>query len=315
MEEKTVNAPLKIEPKRRGMRKSYGEHIFDAFNILFMLFLMVIMLFPFWNTIVTSFNDARDSIRGPLFFLPRVPTLYNYKIVFGNKSLLTAGFISVARTVLGTVAGVVLSFMLSYVLSVKTFVFRKFFNIFLMLTMYINAGLIPTYLLFKDLHLLNSFWVYIVPSLVGAFNVIILRTYISSLPDSYAEAAKIEGAGELRIMFTIIFPLCMPVIATVALWIAVGQWNSWFDTYIYNPGNSKLTTLQYEMMKIISSSMQQSTSQPEYITNQRVGTSNTVTPNSLRAAITVICTVPILFVYPFLQKYFVKGVQIGGVKE
>jgi len=297
------------------MRKSYGEHIFDAFNIVLMLLLMVIMLFPFWNTIITSFNDARDSIKGPLFLLPRVATMYNYKIVFGNKSLLIAGVVSVARTVLGTVLGVVLSFMLAYVLSVKAFVFRKFFNIFLMLTMYINAGLIPTYLLFKDLHLLNSFWVYIVPSLVGAFNVIILRTYISSLPDSYAEAAKIEGARELRIMFTILFPLCMPVIATVALWIAVGQWNSWFDTYIYNPGNPNLTTLQYEMMKIISSSMQQTTSQPPLNIMQQGGASYTVTPNSLRAAITVICTVPILFVYPFLQKYFVTGVQIGGVKE
>jgi len=315
MEEKIVNAPVK-EPKRRAIRKSRGEHIFDAFNITFMLLLMVIMLFPFWNTIITSFNDARDSIKGPLFLLPRVLSLYNYKIVFSNKDLLTAGMVSVARTLLGTVLSVVLSFMLAYVLSVKAFVLRKFFNIFLMLTMYINAGLIPTYLLFKDLHLLNSFWVYIIPSLVGAFNVIILRTYISSLPDSYVEAAKIEGARELRIMFTIVFPLCMPVIATVALWIAVGQWNSWFDTYIYNPGNPKLTTLQYEMMKIISSSMQQGTaSTPPYITQGQTGPSTTVTSSSLRAAITVICTVPILFVYPFLQKYFVTGVQIGGVKE
>jgi len=302
------------EPKRRNIRKSPGEHIFDAFNVAFMLILMVIMLFPFWNTVITSFNDAQDSVRGTLILLPRVPTLYNYSIVFSNKDLLTAAFISVSRTVLGTVLGVVFSFMLAYVLSVKVFVFRKFFNIFLMLTMYINAGLIPTYFLFRDLHLLDTFAVYIVPSLVGAFNVIILRTYISSLPDSYSEAARIEGAGELRIMFAILFPLCMPVIATVALWIAVGQWNSWFDTYIYNPGNPKLTTLQYEMMKTISSSMQQTTSQSS-AANQRGSTIATVTPNSLRAAITVICTVPILFVYPFLQKYFVTGVQIGGVKE
>jgi len=313
MEENAAAIISNKEPKRR-IKKSPGEHIFDAFNIAFMIILMVIMLFPFWNTVITSFNDAQDSVRGTLFFLPRVPTLYNYSIVFGNKDMLTAAVISVLRTVLGTVLGVVLSFMLAYVLSVKTFVFRKFFNIFLMLTMYINAGLIPTYFLYRDLHLLDSFWVYIVPSLVGAFNVIILRTYISSLPDSYSEAARIEGASEIRIMFAILFPLCMPVIATVALWIAVGQWNSWFDTYIYNPGNKKLTTLQFEMMQTISSSMQQSTSQGSGA-NQRGGNIATVTPNSLRAAITVICTVPILFVYPFLQKYFVTGVQIGGVKE
>jgi putative aldouronate transport system permease protein len=300
----------------KKIKKSLGEHIFDCANFLFMLTIMFIMLYPFWNTVITSFNDARDSIRGSLFFWPRIPTLYNYNIVFSNETLLNAGFISVARTVLGTALSVVLSFMLAYVLSVKTFVFRRFLNVFLVLTMYVNAGLIPTYFLFRDLNLLGSFWVYIIPNLVGAFNVIILRTYISGLPDSYAEAARIEGANEIRIIFTIIFPLCMPVIATVALWIAVGQWNSWFDTYIYNPGQQNLSTLQYEMMKILSSSMQMpGSTTTDYLAQQSGGVSNTVTPNSLRAAITVICTVPILAVYPFLQKYFVKGVQIGGVKE
>jgi len=194
----------------------------------------------------------------------------------------------------------------------KTFIFRRPLNLFLVLTMYVNAGLIPTFFLFRDLGLLESFWVYIAPTLVGAFNVIIIRTYISGLPDSYAEAARIEGAQELKIFFKVIFPLCMPVIATVALWVAVGQWNSWFDTYIYNPGSQRLSTLQFEMMKQISSSMN-TAPPPSYLDGSRGGTN--VTPNSLRAAITVVCTVPILLVYPFLQKYFVKGVQIGGVKE
>ncbi|MDR0197032.1 MAG: carbohydrate ABC transporter permease [Oscillospiraceae bacterium] len=298
------------------IKKSFGEHVFDFCNVVFMLVVMFVMLYPFWNTVITSFNDARDSIRGSLFLWPRLPTLYNYEIVFKNKTLLNAGFISVARTVLGTVLSVTLTFMLAYVLSVKAFLFRRFLNVFLVLTMYVNAGLIPTYFLFRDLGLLDSFWVYIIPNLVGAFNVIILRTYISGLPDSYAEAAKIEGASEIRIIFTIIFPLSMPVIATVALWVAVGQWNSWFDTYIFNPGSQNLSTLQYEMMKILSSSMQMNSGNtPDYLSKQSGGPSNTVTPNSLRAAITVICTVPILLVYPFLQKYFVKGVQIGGVKE
>ena len=223
-----------------------------------------------------------------------------------------AAWVSVARTVLGTVLNVVLSALLAYVLSVKTFIFRRPLNLFLVLTMYINAGLIPTFFLYKNMGLLESFWVYIAPSLIGAFNVIIIRTYISGLPDSYCEAARIEGAGELRIFFTIIFPLCKPVIATVALWVAVGQWNSWFDTYIYNPGSQNLSTLQFEMMKTISSAMQTSPP-PSYLDAARQA--NIVTPNSLRAAITIVCTVPILLVYPFLQKYFVQGVNIGGVKE
>lgn len=296
----------------RKIKKSPGEHVFDTINVIFMVCIMFIMLYPFWNTVVVSFNDARDSVRGGLFFWPRIFSLYNYEIVFSRQELLLAAWISVARTVLGTFLNVILSALLAYILSMKTFIFRRPLNLFLVLTMYVNAGLIPTFFLFRDLGLLESFWVYIAPTLVGAFNVIIIRTYISGLPDSYAEAARIEGAQELKIFFKVIFPLCMPVIATVALWVAVGQWNSWFDTYIYNPGSQRLSTLQFEMMKQISSSMN-TAPPPSYLDGSRGGTN--VTPNSLRAAITVVCTVPILLVYPFLQKYFVKGVQIGGVKE
>jgi len=288
------------------------DRIVDIIIILVMLTIVVVMVYPLWNTLITSFNDSRDSIKGGLYFWPREWTLFNYQSIFKNEALFKAFGTSVARTLITTVFGVMLCGLLAYVLSRKDFMFRKQLTIFMVMTMYINAGLIPQFILYRDLGLYNSFWVYVFPSLVGAFNVIVLRTYINSLPDSLVESAKIDGAGELMIYFRIIFPLTLPAMATIALWIAVGQWNSWFDSYVFAPHQS-LSTLQFEMMKIISSSMQSGARQPDYLAASNA-TRDMVTPNSLRAAMTIVATVPILCIYPFLQKYFVT-VNIGSVKE
>lgn len=295
------------------MRKSVGDKIIDAIIVLFMLFIIIVMLYPMWNTLAISLNDARDSIKGGIYLWPRKWSLYNYQSVFRTDKVFNAFLISVARTVLTTLLNVFFSGLLAFVLSHKDFVLKRFTTIFMLMTMYINAGLIPTYFLYRNLGLINKFWVYILPALVGAFNVIVIRTYINSLPPSLTESAKIDGATEMKTYFHIIVPMCMPVLATVALWVAVGAWNSWFDSYIFATKQS-LSTLQYEMMKIISSSMQQSASQqPDYL-QQSQKQSSMVTPNSLRAAMTMVATVPILVVYPFLQKYFVT-VNIGSVKE
>lgn len=296
------------------MKRSMGEKIFDTANIVFMLLIIVIMLYPLWNTVVISFNDARDSIKGSLYLWPREFTLFNYQSIFKDDAIYNAFWVSVARTVIGTVFNVLFSSMLAYVLSRRTFVLRKFLTTFMVLTMYVNAGVIPQYFLFRDLHLLNNFLVYVAPSLLGAFNVIVIRTYVSSLPESLIESGKIDGARELTIFFRIIFPLCMPVVATVALFVAVGQWNAWMDTFLFASGKQSLSTLQYEMMKILSSSMISGPLQVDYQAEAGKARSM-VTPNSLRAAMTVVATVPILVVYPFLQKYFVKGLNVGSVKE
>ncbi|HAA25855.1 MAG TPA: sugar ABC transporter permease [Ruminiclostridium sp.] len=295
------------------MRKSFGDKIIDVFIVFFMFMVIVVMVYPLWNTLIVSFNDARDSIKGGLYLWPRKWSLFNYQSIFKTDKIFKAFLISVSRTVLTTVLNVFLSGLLAYVLSHKDFVFRRFLTVFMVMTMYINAGLIPQYFLYRSLGLINSFWVYILPSLVGAFNVIVIRTYINSLPPSLVESAKIDGASEMRIYFSIIFPLCLPVLATVALWVAVGSWNSWFDSFIFAP-KQELSTLQYEMMKIIASSMQTGVRQPDYLAEQSQQSRNMVTPNSLRAAMTMVATVPILIVYPFLQKYFVT-VNIGSVKE
>ncbi|AGC67882.1 binding-protein-dependent transport systems inner membrane component [Thermoclostridium stercorarium subsp. stercorarium DSM 8532] len=294
------------------MKKTFGDKVIDAIIVFIMCIVVIIMLYPMWNTLVISFNDALDSIKGGIYFWPRKWTLYNYQSIFKTDKIFRAFLISVARTLLTTVLNVFFSGLLAYVLSHKNFVFRKHLTVFMVMTMYINAGLIPQYFLYRSLGLINKFWVYILPSLVGAFNVIVIRTYINSLPASLVESAKIDGAGELRIYCSIIIPMCLPVLATVALWVAVGAWNSWFDSYIFAP-KQELSTLQYEMMKIIASSMQMGIKQPDYLTESQTSR-NTVTPNSLRAAMTIVATVPILVVYPFLQKYFVT-INIGSVKE
>jgi len=294
------------------MRKSNGGKFVDAIIVFVMCIIIVVMLYPLWNTLITSFNDARDSIKGSLYLWPRQWTLFNYQSIFKTEKVYNAFIVSVARTVITMALNVFFSGLLAYVLSHKEFIFRRFLTVFMVMTMYINAGLIPQYFLYRNLGLIDSFWVYILPALVGAFNVIVIRTYINSLPPSLVESARIDGASELKIYFSIIFPLCLPVLATVALWVAVGSWNSWFDSFIFAP-KQELSTLQYEMMKILSSSMQSGVRQPDYLAESNTSRSM-VTPNSLRAAMTMAATVPILVVYPFLQKYFVT-VNIGSVKE
>jgi len=295
------------------MKKSRGDKVVDWIIVFSMVIIALIMLYPLWNTLVISFNDARDSTKGGIYLWPRIWSTFSYESVFKTNKVFNAFLISVYRTIVGTVVNVVFSALLAYVLSRKHFVLRKSMTIFMVLTMYINAGLIPQYFLFRDLGLINNFWVYVVPAMVGAFNVIVIRTYINGLPESLVESAKIDGATELKVFTWIIVPLSLPVLATIALWVAVGQWNSWFDSFIFAP-RQELSTLQYEMMKILSSSMQQGVRQPDYLAAAAEAARSTVTPNSLRAAMTVVATVPILIVYPFLQKYFVT-VNIGGVKE
>lgn len=298
-------------------RKKYskGDIIFNIFNYTFMMFIVVIMIYPFWNTIVVSLNDAMDTMKGGITVWPRKFTLFNYESVFSGGTLIAAFWVSLARTVLTTVANVYCSAMVAYVLSRKEFVFRKSFSAIFILTMYVSAGLIPQYFLFKELNLINSFWVYVIPSVIGAYNIIIIRTFINGIPGSLIEAARIDGAGEFRIFSRIVLPMCKPVLATVALWVAVGSWNNWFDTFIFASSKQSLSTLQYEMMKILSSAMTASGGVNANLLAQSAEVANRVSSNSIRAAVTVVAAAPILFVYPFVQKYFVQGTNLGGVKE
>ncbi|WP_019908508.1 carbohydrate ABC transporter permease [Paenibacillus sp. HW567] len=303
---------------RKRLRPSGLEPVlFHSFNTVFMICLVLVTLYPFINTIAVSFNAGNDTIRGGIYLWPRVWTTQNYKAIFASGTIYNAFWISVARTVLSTILNIFLTTMLAYTLSRKEYVFRKPITVIFVLTMYFSAGLIPGYFLIKDLNLLGSFWVYIFPSMISAFNMIVIRTYIGTLPESLMESARIDGAGDFKIFMRVVFPLCKPVLATIALFVAVGAWNSWFDAFIYTSSKQSLSTLQYELMKLLSTTMN-SNSNPNVAAGVGMDKDSAramVTPISIRAAITIVASLPILVVYPFMQKYFVVGLNVGSVKE
>ena len=281
--------------------------IADYVLLLVFAFVIVITLYPFLNVLAISFNDATDTIKNINFIFPRRFTLSNYKYVFRDADFVKPFVISVARTLVGTLIGVITTAMLAYTLSRKDFVFRKFFTLMFVITMYVSGGLIPDYLLImRTLNMGNNFLVYIIPGMLWVYNVILVRSYIDGLPLALQEAAKIDGANDFQIWYKIVLPLCTPVIATIALYYAVGQWNSFMDTYLYA---QKLPTLQYKLYEI----MNQATMKLDIHATSNVTTS--VTPMSIRMAVTIVATVPIVIVYPFLQKYFIGGMTLGSVKD
>lgn len=289
---------------------SVSDYIFNLLNAIFMIIFVVVTLYPVLNTLAISLNDGLDALRGGIHLIPRKFTWKNYGTVLQKDNLITGAYITVLRTIIGTLLALVSNAILAFIVAQKNFIFRKQLTVFWIVTMYVNGGMIPTFLLYKSLHLTNSFWVYVIPGMVSAFNMLVMRTYMEGIPESLTESAQLDGAGYTLIFTRIISPLCKPVYATVALFVAVYQWNSWFDAMLYNRMNSGLTTLQYELMKLMSS-----------VTNQGATADamknalGTVTPTSVRAAATIVTMLPIICIYPFLQKYFVTGLTMGSVKE
>ena len=301
-----------VTTKRRKSRKktSVADKVFVTLNTLFMIMFVIITLYPVLNTLAISLNDGTDALRGGIYLLPRKFTWKNYITVLQKDNLIMGAYITVARTVIGTALALFANAILAFIVSRKRFMFKKQLSLFWVITMYVNGGMIPTFLLFKTLHLTNSFWVYVIPGMFSAFNMLVIRTYMNGISDSLEESAQLDGAGYSTIFLKIISPLCKPVYATVALFVAVGQWNSWFDAMLYNRMSANLTTLQYELMKLLSSVTNQGNS-VEAMKNA----AGSVTPTSVRAAATILTMLPIICLYPFLQRYFVTGLTIGGVKE
>lgn len=294
-------------------KRTVGGELFTIFNAIFMIAFVVITLYPVLNTLAVSFNDGTDALRGGIYLWPRKWSLQNYSTVLQKDNLITGAYISVARTVLGTVVGLAANALLAFIVSRKKFLFKSQLSLFWVITMYVNGGMIPVFLVYKGLGLTNSFWVYVIPGMLGAFNMLVMRTYMLGISDSLEESAQLDGAGYMTIFIKIISPLCKPVYATVALFIAVGQWNSWFDAMLYNRMSDQYTTMQYELMKLLSSVTNQGAT-AETMQNA-VEAAGAVTPTSIRAAATIITMLPIVCLYPFLQRYFVAGLTIGGVKE
>ena len=294
----------------KHIKRSLEDRIISVLIAIFMIVFITVTLYPVINTLAISFNDGIDAVRGGIYLWPRKFTMKNYTTVLAMQNLVTGAKITVARTVIGTFTALFANALLAYVVSRKRFLFKAQLSFFWVITMYVNGGMIPIFLLYKNLHLTGSFWVYIVPGMIGAWNMLVLRTYMLGLPDSLEESAQLDGAGYLTIFWKMISPLCKPVYATVALFVAVGQWNSWFDAMLYNRMKTEYTTLQYELMKLLSSVMQQSGS-----ADTAKNSTAAITPITIRSAATVVTMLPIICLYPFLQRYFVTGLTIGGVKE
>lgn len=300
-------------------KKSTGDKIFIIVNILIMIAIIAAVLYPFLNSIAISLNDADDTTRGGITIFPRIFTIRNYKLIFTNPKIWDAYIITIARTVIGTITALFFTAILAFGLAHTNLKGRTFYMIICIIPMYFGGGLIPTYFLIKNLHLTNNFWVYVIPNLVGIWNMLLMKTYFQGIPISLEESARIDGANYLTIFFKIILPISTPIIATIALFIGVGQWNSWFDAYIYVSKES-LKPMQNILLSIISQAKyaeqlaQTAGSAGGSLNVGAIGRGKAVNVRSITMATMFVTIIPIIMVYPFLQRYFVKGIMIGSIK-
>lgn len=300
---KQINGfPISAKKKKRKIS------LFDLLIAAFMLLVVVTTIYPFWYTIVVSLSGV-DKTSG-IQLLPNKFTLDAYKLLMDYELIWTGYKNTIIRCAVGTTLGVLLTALTAYPLSKKELPFNSFFTNFIMFTMMFSGGMIPSYLLVKDLHLLNSLWALILPPLLGAYNIFIVRNFFRSIPVSLEEAARIDGASWWCIWWKIILPLAKPVLATITLWILVANWNAWFDATIYIT-DPKKTVMQVVLRKI---SIENSAADMNAIMVRMQKGASEVTSKSVEMAMVVITILPMLVVYPFLQKYFVKGIMIGSVK-
>ena len=292
-------------------KKTISGQIFDFCNIVVLTLFTLVCIYPFYYVFIYSLSDPRQAALG-VYLLPKGFTIFNFTTIFRLSGLARAAFVSVARTVIGTFLTVFCSALFGYVLTKDKLPFKAVIYRFSIITMYMGAGLIPWYLTIKMYGLSNTFLLYVIPSAVGMFDVILIKTFIEQLPASLEESARIDGAGYLTCFVRIIIPLSVPIIATISVFSAVGQWNSYFDNYIFVT-NENLRTLQYILFsymrraEIVSRDIN---AMKEAMAQRR----SNITPMSVRMSITMVITLPILFVYPFAQRYFVKGILIGAIK-
>ncbi|OTN76804.1 hypothetical protein A5886_001883 [Enterococcus sp. 8G7_MSG3316] len=286
---------------------SKDEKIFNVVNVIFMIFFLAVIALPLWNIVALSFNDATDAARGGIYFWPRQFSLESYYTVFEDSAIYRAFVISVAKTLIGVLLHTALTAMVAYGMSRRNLIGRKLYMNMGILTMFVSGGMIPTFLLFKQLGLLNNFWVYIIPVLFSFYDMVILMNFFRSIPYSLEESAMMDGANPFTIFVKIILPLSLPVLATIALFHGVFQWNDYMTANIYVDDRT-LYPLQMLLFRIVSENLS-----PAVATGTNV-VRNT-TSQSLQLATMVVTTVPVVVIYPFLQKYFIQGMTLGSVKE
>jgi len=295
-------------------RRSALEWVVDSILYLILGLLVIVTLYPFLHVLAVSLNDANDTLRGGITIFPRVFTFEAYNTIMRNQALYDAFLITVLRTIVGTFGTVLVTGMMAFALSKKHLKGRKFYMILCVITMYFNGGLIPTFLVMRSLNLLDSFWVYILPNLVNVWYLIIMRTYFKGLPESIEESARIDGASTFRVFFSIILPISAPIIATIALFSGVMQWNAWFDAAIYIRDES-LRPLQTVLNNLINSSRAAEEVARMGAAGAMLARQNIINSRSITMATMIVAIVPIVAIYPFVQRFFAKGMMIGSIKE
>ncbi|WNR45954.1 carbohydrate ABC transporter permease [Paenibacillus roseipurpureus] len=292
------------------VHKSFAEQLFNIGNIAVMCLVCMTIIYPFWQQVVLSFSRPEDAQLIGLHLYTTHPTLDSFRRIFMGSTIYKAYYWTIVRTVLGTILTVGVTTMMAYPLAKVYLLGRKFWMWIVVFTMFFSGGLVPTYLLVKNLHLTNTIWSLVLPGLVSAWNIIIIRNFYYSIPDELEESARMDGAHDMYIFVRIIFPLSAPVIATVTLWTLVGNWNAWFDALMYIT-NNKIKVLQIVLREVLNDANQMSGANPSDVAELA---GQQYTPESIKAAILMVVILPIVCVYPFLQKYFVKGIMVGAVK-
>lgn len=300
------------------MKLSWGDKGLQVIICFILAVLGFSTLYPFWNSLVISFNVGSDTSLGGITFWPRKFTLENYSLVFGDGRISQAFMISALRTVSGTLLSVLFTAVFAYGLSKRELIGRKYYMIFCIITMYFSGGLIPSFLLIRGIGMMDTFWVMIIPGLISVYNMIIFRTFFLGLPAGLEESARMDGCNHFGVLFRIVLPISGPVIATLSLFTAVWHWNDWFSPTIYI-NDTRLLPIQTLLKQILNSNIVTEQLLQSVGNNaaaqDRLAAAQSVTTRSLSMATTMVATLPIIMVYPFLQKYFVKGVLIGSLKE
>jgi putative aldouronate transport system permease protein len=278
-----------------------------------MILVTIVTIYPFYYVTILAFNDAVDATLGGIYFWPRRFSLNNFTKLLGDKDWANAIFISVSRTVIGTALGLICTSIVAYAFSFNHVIGKKVYYRIFIFTMYFSGGMIPFYVLLRAIHMLNTFWVYVIPGMLNVYYMLIMINFYRGIPASLYESAWLDGAGDLRVYLNITLPLSKAPLATIALFFAVGQWNSWLDS-VYYVQKASLRPLAYLMMDVINRSALMTTVSQGASYNMGASAITTTT-TSLQMAAMVIAVFPILAVYPFLQRYFVKGVMIGSIKE
>jgi len=292
---------------KNHIHRSLGDRAFNWFNGIVLFFMAFIMLYPFWDLAVISISPLSFANKSGLKLWPLGGvTMEAYRQVFSTNIVLTAYKNTIIRTVVGTSISIVLYFCAAYPLGKKELPFRRTLSLYFLIPMFFTGGMVPEFLVYKEIGVYDTIWALILPCLMTTYNLLIVRNFVSGLPDSLEESARVDGASFAVILFQIIIPLSLPVLATVALWVAVAHWNAWYDATVYVRGKDLVVLQKYLRDLLITAK--------EAANGDSVSGGEAIATRSVEAATTLVAIGPILITYPFIQRYFVKGVMVGSVK-